>query len=283
MNYDTEKEPFVLSAQRCGSTIIQRVGHYALYGKAGALRKEHEFAAQILIKSGLGYSKGDNLFGNVQVIIPVRNPMYVFLSMYRTSYLDAEAIPNRSISEEHHRDFMSYGICLKCGKMGSAYRLCSLRSPLGRQDNHWPQCSKILRTLDTLSSLYNIAVSFNKKDVCLVKYEDIIGSKLGDYTKLYTKLCSFFNKPFDSQVLAELHEELDYNKIKSETKNLKSFANSSNGYNGLHIGEILGADDNKDRDKFEWRMKFMKSCLPIIQKEIIHNKFYSSIMSHYYL
>ena len=47
MNYDTEKEPVVLSATRCASTIIQRVGHYALYGKAGSLRKEHE------------YSKGD--------------------------------------------------------------------------------------------------------------------------------------------------------------------------------------------------------------------------------
>jgi hypothetical protein len=250
------KEPFVISATRCGSTIIQRVGSYALHGRAGVLRKSHcDFSPAPLL-------------GNVPVIIAVRNPMYVFLSMYRTSYLDAEAIPNRSISEEHYRDFMNYRTCLKCGKSGA----CCTR-----------QESEILKNLDILSNLYNIAVSFNPKDVCLIKYEDIIGPELGDYTKLYTKLCSFFNKPFDSQILSEMHEELDYNKIKSETKSLKSFDNSGNGYQGLHIGEALGLDDDKDQDKFEWRIKFMKSCLPIIEKEIIHNKFHSSIMSHYYL
>lgn len=64
-----KKNKYVLSAKRCGSTIIQNIGFFILYKKKGRLKKTHNFVS---------VEKND------MVLLPIRNPRDVAVSLKRT-------------------------------------------------------------------------------------------------------------------------------------------------------------------------------------------------------
>ena len=63
----------VLSAKRCGSTIIQNVGYIVIHKKKGRLRKFHKIT---------------NLTEGDLILIPIRDPRDVSLSIRRTLIRD---------------------------------------------------------------------------------------------------------------------------------------------------------------------------------------------------
>ena len=63
----------VLSAKRCGSTIIQNVGYIVIHKKKGRLRKFHKIT---------------KLTERKLILIPIRDPRDVSLSIRRTLIRD---------------------------------------------------------------------------------------------------------------------------------------------------------------------------------------------------
>jgi len=180
----------VLSAKRCGSTIIQNVTYYLIHKKQGRVKKYHS---------------SNKILKNVKIIIPIRDPRNVALSFRRTILNDK----------------------LKKSKINPPINNLSFLSN-----------TKLVTQLNIMESLYKKYK--DDPNALILKYEDIFQNGLNDYNILIDKISAFLEINVSDELRREIHEELDFYKLKNISDKITTFkkndmSTTKFGLHGQHI------------------------------------------------